>query len=1140
MSSSTDGIKNSTSDESSSSVSSQSFSSSSPAPPKHKHGHSHNNHHSPKNAAQNERKSGGIDKKAEDADAKKDEIKNSKKGGKDKKSSSSDSKDDVNKFDKKSVWAKISINGENTKYPGQKGNEVRTTRYRWYTFIPLTLFEQYRVLSNIYYIFVLIVSFLPTAPINYLFQLVPMIVVLIVSMAKAGIEDLLKYFEDKKRNFAPALVYRNGQFVQVKAADICVGDIVKITDDMMVPADLLFIGSSQESGLCYYSETNLNGETAVKTMQTHPAFEGKNAVDLISRNHYSIEAGEPDRDLTRFDARLRCGSQYWPITINNVLLSGVCTHYTDNILGVAIRTGHDTKIMQNVKMPPAKMTQFDRNLNRMLIVVFIFKMIFCFVSTFVGVSMDNGERFPLMKELYPGYGTSFLEFFTQYFVLYSYLFPISLLVTIEIVRLFHKIVISHDPELYDPEFGYGRAHNSNIICQLGLVTHILTDKTGTLTENQMELLKFATYAGTFNAREFLDSIEADPSLATANLPILMAMAICNNIIVHKKSDGKLEYNADSPDEAAFVAFAAKCGVRLISRGITSLTVDVRGKPQTFDILAQLPFNSDRKRMSIIVKSGDQPAIIYTKGADNVMAERTTTFEYQDTVNDFAATGLRTLVFASREIKDEELTPWMKSYHEAEAALENRDERLFEIAGLIENGLYSIGVSGVEDRLQAEVPETIRWIRDAGIKLWVLTGDKLETAIAIGKTSGVIDPKSEMMIVSTTEPNAVGHKLEALLGSVSSFESPVLIITADAVEHAIHLYQDKFMKLADQCDSVILSRVSPFMKAHVTQVVKEAGRSTLGIGDGANDVGMIQVADMGIGVYGREGSQAAMSSDFAIPRFRHLRRCLMVHGHWTYRRFAFVAISMVYKNIVFIFAQLWFAFDNLWSPTAFYNGFLMSCFNLVFTALCPLIMGFWEQDLPQDVLLANPILYQPEFDPMSTWNLIYYLWLGVYQSVTCYYGPRLTMQDYSLNEIGTWVYLAMLYTVIIQFIMWMENQNTGTYIVWGINIILAPIIIVAYFYLFDPAFTSVVTVTMGQANPWMTFLISLFASVFVPFLISYTRERFFPTIHRIYRERHYLNKRGKGPRHWVKPKEESSEDEESPYTTQSSRLSSSEL
>lgn len=1079
------------------------------------------------------------------------------------------------------VWATIEINADwsednnlpksqfVTNYPGQKDNEVRTTRYRWYTFIPLTLLEQYRVLSNIYYIFVLIVSFLPMSPLSYFFQLIPMLIVLIVSMIKSGVEDLMKHFEDKKRNSAPVLSYdrKSGQFKEVHAQDLHVGDILKIDQDMMVPSDCLFVGSSQESSLCYFSETNLNGETAVKTMQPHPTFGASEFVGNIDQivNHitsteYYVDVPEPDRDLTRFDARLKKGDEFWPITIHNVLLRGTATHYTDNVICVVLRTGHDTKVMKNIKMPPAKLTKFDKNLNRILIIVFILKMILCLISTFVGVEGDKGKQFPLIKPLYESYGMSWLEYFTQYFVLYSYLFPISLTVTIEIIRLFHKIIISYDSLLIDAEFGHATAHNSNIIGQLGLVTHILSDKTGTLTENQMELLKFSTKkGGNFNAGDFLNSIEADKTLIQSNLDFLLAMAICNNVIVHKKNDGTIEYNADSPDEAAFVSYAALSGVKLIARGLTSLTVEYNGQMLHYEILAQLPFNSDRKRMSIIVRKKknldlseqvDQRAnqlldgtdneennqeiqydnaIIYTKGADNIMSERTKDFtaDEENIVNDFAALGLRTLVFASRDLENSELDDWLNKYREAEASLQNRDELVFQCAAQVEDELHYIGISGVEDRLQSEVPQTIEWIRKAGIKLWVLTGDKLETAVAIGKTSGVITPTSEMLIVSTTYENEIQKKLDVLLDNLQNgpdqFENPVLIMTAASLELAMTNYMEKFVKLAEQCHSVILCRVSPFMKAHVTQIVKENIKKaqTLAVGDGANDVGMIQVADIGIGIYGREGSQAAMSSDIAIPRFKHLRRMLMVHGHWTYRRFGHVAIIMIYKNFVFIFAQLWFSFYTLWTPTSFYSGFIMSCFNLVFTALPPFIFGFWEQDLKQDVLENNPHLYHVEYDPMSVCYLIFYIVLGLYQSLCGYFASVIFTPDFALTEIGLQTYMIVVYTVVGQIILWMNFHNVWTTALFLVNIILAPIIIVIYCYFISGNLADFVNHAMDTTVFWMTFIVGVICGLLPSFIIDYTRKRFFPTPVRILQEQSESISRKVSPvRNWINNEEKS--------------------
>ena len=222
--------------------------------------------------------------------------------------------------DRDEIWATINVLSQNPHYPGQKGNEIRTTRYRWYSFVPLALFEQYRVLTNFYFLIVLVVCFLPWSPVNYLFQLCPVLFVLVVSMIKSLVEDLLKRSQDKQRNNAPVQVLRSGSFVTVRAKDIVVGDVIQITEDSMVPSDILLIASAKDTA--YYSEANLNGETTVKSMQVHPGFANGRHMAMLERR-MRIDLTEPDQNLTKFNARLRSESEVWPISIQNVLLRGV-------------------------------------------------------------------------------------------------------------------------------------------------------------------------------------------------------------------------------------------------------------------------------------------------------------------------------------------------------------------------------------------------------------------------------------------------------------------------------------------------------------------------------------------------------------------------------------------------------------------------------------------------------------------------------------------------------------------------------------------------------------------------------------------------------------------------------------------------
>lgn len=622
----------------------------------------------------------------------------------------------------------------------------------------------------------------------------------------------------------------------------------------------------------------------------------------------------------------------------------------------------------------------------------------------------------------------------------------------------------------------------------------------------MELLKFSCGVDQFDANDFLSTKEFDRTLEESVLPLLLEMAICNTVIVHHRSDGEIEYNADSPDEAAFVQFAAKAGVRLIERGLTSLTVDVVGYEKSYDILATIPFNSDRKRMSLLVKprNGDD-AVLYCKGADNMIQGLSKEFTCQEVINNYAASGLRTLVFAQRFIPDSELDIWVKEYQEAESSLADRDRLVEECGNKIEINLDVVGVSGVEDRLQPNVPETIQWLRRASVKVWVLTGDKLETAIAIGRTSGIIVPNSDVVIVASDKDDIVKHKLDVIKRDLNDFNNPVFIVTADAVEICLEKYFEQFMEIADKCESVILSRVSPYMKARVTSAVRNRGGMTLSIGDGANDVSMIQTAHVGVGVYGREGSQAAQSADFAIPRFKHLIRLLTIHGHWSYYRFSNVAMIMLFKNFMFIFAQFWFSLYNLWSPTSYYYDFFMSIFNLVYTVLPPFVFGCLEQDVPGNVLIENPDIYHVEHDPMKVRNLLYYLVVSIYQSLCAYYGTILLHPDGWLKSNGFITYHTVVYIAVFQVINWSSYANIFTFIFYAINILFVPVISTVYIIGFNPELQGIVTDTLAQGKTWFGFIISVITAVLPPYIIEYFAKYYHPSKLRIFAERNYLEK-----------------------------------
>ena len=258
------------------------------------------------------------------------------------------------------------------------------------------------------------------------------------------------------------------------------------------------------------------------------------------------------------------------------------------------------------------------------------------------------------------------------------------------------------------------------------------------------------------------------------------------------------------------------------------------------------------------------------------------------VDDFASEGLRTLLFGYRFLDEKEYAGWKKIYLDATTSLVDR-QKLIENAGeMIEQNFDLAGATAIEDKLQKGVPETIDKMRRANIKIWMLTGDKRETAINIAHSARICRSYSEVVILDHTT-GEVEQRMAATLLDITKGAIPHSVIVVDGgtlaeIEANITLSM-LFFDLVVVADSVICCRASPSQKASLVKKIrtKVNGSLTLAIGDGANDIAMIQEAHVGIGVSGKEGLQAARISDYSIAQFRFLQKLLLVHGRWNYVR-----------------------------------------------------------------------------------------------------------------------------------------------------------------------------------------------------------------------------------------------------------------
>lgn len=404
------------------------------------------------------------------------------------------------------------------------------------------------------------------------------------------------------------------------------------------------------------------------------------------------------------------------------------------------------------------------------------------------------------------------------------------------------------------------------------------------------------------------------------------VAICHTAlpIVGELGGDEVVYEAQSPDESALLNGLKSAHIKVLSRTKSEIKIKVGNREETLEILHVLEFTSDRKRMSVIVLHPDGPQL-FCKGADQMIFDRLAPTlanvdhraETQSIIEAFSNQGLRTLVFAFKQFSLDEYEKFRGEFESAERSLVDREANIYKACELAENNMTLLGASAIEDKLQDRVPETIDFLLKCGIKIWLLTGDKRETAVNISMSSKLLSPKMNIMTFEceSQDSESVRAQLASFiaLAKKNAGRKNGLVITGDYLSTLVSDHGDMLLELTEMCASVLCCRVSPLQKATAVQLVrKKLNKITLSVGDGANDVSMIQAANVGVGIAGMEGAQAVRASDFSIPQFQCLQRLITVHGRYSNYRTSSLIFYSLYKNMMFISVCFWFGFYSAWS------------------------------------------------------------------------------------------------------------------------------------------------------------------------------------------------------------------------------------
>ncbi|KAM8734430.1 phospholipid-transporting ATPase ID isoform 3-T3 [Acanthopagrus schlegelii] len=677
-------------------------------------------------------------------------------------------------------------------------NCIMTSKYNIITFLPVNLFEQFQEVANTYFLFLLILQLIPQiSSLSWFTTIVPLALVLSITAVKDATDDYFRHKSDNQVNNRQSQVLIRGSLQNEKWMNVRVGDIIKLENNQFVAADLLLLSSSEPHGLCYIETAELDGETNMKVRQSVSV-----TSELGDQNNLASFDGEvvcepPNNKLDRF-----CGTLYWRdkkynLTNQNMLLRGCVLRNTEACYGLVIFAGPDTKLMQNSGRTKFKRTSIDRLMNTL--VLWIFGFLVCMgVILAVGNAVWEREVGSLFQSYLPWdppvdnfLFSAFLSFWS-YVIILNTVVPISLYVSVEVIRLGHSYFINWDQQMFCSQCNTAaEARTTTLNEELGQVEYIFSDKTGTLTQNIMSFNKCSINGQTYG--EATDPLAPQPTrldftpfnpLADQNFyfyddtllesvkvgdshthEFFRLLSLCHTVMSEEKSEGELVYKAQSPDEGALVTAARNFGFVFRSRTPGTITTTEMGRPVTYTLLAILDFNNIRKRMSVIVRNPEGRIRLYCKGADTVLLERLHPCNQElmnitsDHLNEYAADGLRTLALAYRDVSEDEWETWSESHRCADKATNCRDDRLAAAYEEIEQDMMLLGATAIEDKLQEGVPETIAVLSLANIKIWVLTGDKQETAVNIGYSCKMLtDDMTEVFIISGHTVQSVRQEL----------------------------------------------------------------------------------------------------------------------------------------------------------------------------------------------------------------------------------------------------------------------------------------------------------------------------------------------------------------------------------------------
>jgi phospholipid-translocating ATPase len=703
-------------------------------------------------------------------------------------------------------------------------NIVRNQKYTLPTLVPVVLYNQFKFFSNLFFLLIAFSQIFPPLKVGFMFTYVaPLAMVLFVTILKEAVDDFKRYKRDTEANSQKFKKITSTGYADIMASEIKVGDIIQISANERIPADMVLLHTTDKAQTIFLRTDQLDGETDWKlrkpiaiTQQINDPFR------MITDTAY-IECDPPSKQIYYFKGNftMQQGSQVKaePLSLEQTMWANTILA-SSTAVGVVVYCGKETRSQKNSSEPTTKFGAIDLELNLISKSLFLFM----FVCSVIIVALSG----------FPGTFTVNLVNIFRFLLLLSSIIPISLRINLDFAKIVYSYKISNDPNIPDTI-----ARNTTIPEELGRVQYLFTDKTGTLTQNEMvfkmicfesgnidqegldelsTILRDECQKSTGPLKDVEDNFSSDQSNNKRRVrrnrvnvirDAITALSLCHNV-TPVIENGEKQYQASSPDEVALVKIADQLNMKLSERSQMRIQIlNADNREEDYEILANFPFSSETKRMGILVKHLESGRLIfYLKGAEVVMEKKVQENSQaflRETCENLASTGLRTLVISQKYVTQDEYVLWERKYNQAKMEMKDREAKVMKVVEELEENMEFLCVTGVEDKLQVDVTDTIESLRNAGVQIWMLTGDKVETATCIAISTGLKSKSQDLFFMKECKTE---QEVTNLLKQFEMLEDTILVIDGNslhiALEPAIELL---FFRVAAKVRNYILTIVT---------------------------------------------------------------------------------------------------------------------------------------------------------------------------------------------------------------------------------------------------------------------------------------------------------------------------------------------